>query len=100
MFGKLPKTLVMSEPGALNYIHRLYNQGQFTWTEYERLIQSCTKLQFKPTRQTKTDRYVLNSQYLCVHLQCIILDGSENSWMVLLTPKFLWTVNKISREGN
>ena len=64
MFGKLPKTLVMSEPGALNYIHRLYNQGQFTWTEYERLIQSCTKLQFKPTRQTKTDRYVLYSQYL------------------------------------
>ena len=58
MFGKLPKTLVMSEPGALNYIHRLYNQGQFTWAEYERLIQSCTKLQFKPTRQTKTDRYV------------------------------------------
>ena len=63
MFGKLPKTLVMSEPGALNYIHRLYNQGQFTWTEYERLIQSCTKLQFKPTRQTITDRYVLKSQY-------------------------------------
>ena len=68
MFGKLPRTLVMSEPGALNYIHRLYNQGQFTWTEYERLIQSCTKLQFKPSRQTKNDRYVLNSQYLCVHL--------------------------------
>ena len=67
MFGKLPKTLVMSEPGALNYIHRLYNQGQFTWTEYERLIQSCTKLQFKPTRQTKTDRYVLNSQYLLTY---------------------------------
>ena len=72
MFGKLPRTLVMSEPGALNYIHRLYNQGQFTWTEYERLIQSCTKLQFKPTRQTKTDRYVLNSQHLCVHLLTLL----------------------------
>ena len=95
MFGKLPKTLVMSEPGALNYIHRLYNQGQFTWTEYERLIQSCTKLQFKPTRQTKTDRYVLNSQYFIVHLQFWM----AVNWYYLL-PKFLWTVNKISREGN
>ena len=79
MFGKLPKTLVMSEPGALNYIHRLYNQGQFTWTEYERLIQSCTKLQFKPTRQTQTDRYVLNSHFTFIFHMKIKIEIKNNN---------------------
>ena len=62
MFGKLPRTLVMSEPGALGHIHRLYNQKSFTWDEYERLIKTCVKLQFKPTRQTVTDRYDFSKQ--------------------------------------
>ena len=56
MFAKLPKTLVMSEPWALFYIHRLYKNGHVNWKEYQTLIETCVKLLFKPTKQVITER--------------------------------------------
>ena len=56
MFAKLPKTLVMSESWALFYIHRLYKNCHITWKENQKLIETCVKLLFKPTKQVITER--------------------------------------------
>ena len=56
MLAKLPKTLVMSEPWALVYIHRMYKNEQISWQEYQNLIETCVKLLFKPTKEHQTDR--------------------------------------------
>ena len=65
IFKRVPNTLVQSEPWALTYIHRLYNEKQIGWKEHLALIESFVKLQFKPTKSTKTERYVIKLPLLC-----------------------------------
>ena len=65
IFKKLPKTVVQSEPWSLLYIHRLYNQREICWAEYQMLIESFIKMQFKPTVDKSTDLYVIKLPFLC-----------------------------------
>ena len=68
LFNRVPNTLVQSEPWALTYIHRLYNEKQIGWKEHLALIESFVKLQFKPIQSKKIDRYVIKLPLLCASL--------------------------------
>ena len=65
IFKKIPNTLVQSEPWSFLYLHRLYNTREISWTEYQSLIESFVKLQFKATAQTSTELYVIKLPFLC-----------------------------------
>ena len=56
MFGRVPNTLVQSEPWGLTYLNRLMNKRMITSIEFHELLETCVKLQFKPRKQTQTDR--------------------------------------------
>jgi hypothetical protein len=56
MFAKLPKTVVMSEPWSLLYLHRMYNERQIDWTEYKKLLKSLVQIQYKRSVQSEIDR--------------------------------------------
>ena len=56
MFSKMPETQVMSEPWILLNLHRMYNHGKFSWKQYLGLLETCTKLSFKPAVQRKVQR--------------------------------------------
>ena len=56
IFKRVPNTSVQSEPWALTYIHRMFNEKKISWNEHKALIESFVKLQFKPTRQMKIER--------------------------------------------
>ena len=56
MFDKLPKTLSMSEPWGLHYLHELRRQNKITHSKYLQLLRSCVILQFKPPIQKETER--------------------------------------------
>ena len=56
MFGRVPNTLVQSEPWGLTYLNRLMNKRLITSIEFHDLLETCVKLQFKPRKQTQTDR--------------------------------------------
>ena len=57
MFDKLPKTLSMSEPWGLHYLHELRRQNKITHSKYLQLLRSCVILQFKPPIQKETERF-------------------------------------------
>ena len=61
IFGKLPETISMSEPFAFFNVHQLYCQGKIPKEKYLKLLKSCVKLQYKPTIQRGTQRYLLFS---------------------------------------
>ncbi len=56
MFGKLPDTVVMSEPWAMNYVHKLYNSKALQWNVYLDMIQALIRLEFKRTEATRNKR--------------------------------------------
>ena len=80
MFGRVPNSLVQSEPWGLTYLNRLMNKRLITSIEFHDLLETCVKLQFKPRKQTKTDRWYLflwlgiqNSNVLCLKVTRLLL---------------------------
>ena len=56
MFGSVPNTIVQSEPWGLSYLNRLMNLRLITKIEFFDLLETCVKLQFKPTKQVASER--------------------------------------------
>ena len=56
MFGSVPNTIVQSEPWGLAYLNRLMNLRRITRIEFHDLLETCVKLQFKPTKKVKFER--------------------------------------------
>ena len=56
MFKRVPNTIVQSEPWGLTYLNPLMNLRLITTIEFHDLLEACVKLQFKPTRQIKSER--------------------------------------------
>ena len=56
MFKRIPGTIVQSEPWGLTYLNRLMNLRLITKIEFHDLLETCVKLQFKPTKQVDSER--------------------------------------------
>lgn len=87
MMKKVPKTKVMSEPWGLLFSHRLYIQNQLTWPEYEKLIETLTKLQFKASKNVKTDNYILKLPLMCSAMMKPIQDIFGSKIKIILSTR-------------
>ena len=50
MFANLPGTLVMTEPRAMFYAHKQYNQGLILEKDYVGILRDIMRVQFKMPR--------------------------------------------------